>query len=848
MSEEPLEQMKIEFIAESLETIQNLSRDLAELDPTKADSQNVVNALFRKAHSLKGTAGMFDLVEVGRVAAVVEDVLEKVRSGATALGPDVVEIVLDALDEIVLILREAKGEDVEADADGVIGRMRAFLGGREPEGEACLLEDLKLRLPPGSLDGLMSWEVDEIAESVRAGRRVVHVSFALEGKSFSEVAGEVLPELEKYGKVLGVPPPAGQPGGAAFALLVAVKTEDGGFDRFVAGRGGTVLEGSCSTRAQTVPAVEQGGAAQGRGGKGSREGGRRGPMSVKVDLSRLDAVMNSISELYAVRFKLAALARGLTGGGTGRKERDELLKFGLLLDRRITEIETVVLEARLVPVSTLFNRYTGEIRRLARKQGKKIDLVLEGEATLIDRALLEEVYDPVLHLIRNAVDHGIEAEAERRRRGKPATGRVTLRARQESNHVRIDIEDDGAGLDFEKMEKMARARGMERFSRDDLVGLLFEPGVSTRDEVTDISGRGVGLDEVKVHIESLRGVVSVESRPGEGTCFSLLVPLTLAVSRGVVVEEGDVTAVLPLTYVEEIIPYRGKLKREIEEAGSAATIRHGRVGAFDLADMLGARRHEAPRSIVIIGVGDVRHAIVVERVWGETDIATRPLPDSMQAPPVIAGATELHDRRPAVVVQPEPLFRTVPQPRGTARKPARGHPPAAGRRAPDRAAATVKMGLFERNGRLVAVPLSILSQVVPMRSLLGVPAFGETWEGIFFERGLCHGLLRIANGSGGVDPGDGDPAARGGSADKIAILKTPERCGLAVSGVVGDIEVAVEDLQGVAETTRETPIRCAAHFDLRGARVDVLDVNHAGGGDGAAADSADGSANAPPAG
>jgi two-component system chemotaxis sensor kinase CheA len=828
MPDNPLEQMKNDFIADSFEAVQKLASDIAGVDPSRADSGDLVNALFRKAHSLKGTAGMFELMDVGRVAGAIENVLEEVRSGALLMSPDVVEICLEALDEIVLLLRRARGEDVEADPEGVIARIDSFLGTAAEDAGADPLADLRGRLPEGCLDELMPWETDEIVERARAGERIVHLTVGLNGKSLTEVAGEVLPELEAHGKVLAVPPPPAGEGGA-LALIFAVLSEGDGFDRYIAGKGGSLVEaaGEAPPRAATRPTGvdSPGGVSQPEAGE------RRAPvMSVKVDLAHLDTVMNSISELYSVRFKLAQVARSLAVGVTGRKGRDELLKLGLLLTRRINEIETAIMEARLVPVSMLFNRYMGEIRRLARKQGKEIDLSFEGEGTQIDRALLEEIYDPVLHLIRNAVDHGIESPEARQRQGKPGRGRVTLRARQESNHVRIDIEDDGAGFDYASIEKVARSKGITEFSEDDLVNLLFEPGVSTSDEVTEVSGRGVGLDEVKVHIESLRGMVGVESRPGKGTCFSLLVPLTLTVSRGVVFEEGDVTAVLPLSYVEEIIPFRGRLKREIEEAGRARTKRHGEVEAFDLADLLGTSREGSPGSIVIIGLGEVRHAMAVGHVWGETDIATRPLPESMQTPPVIAGATELHDRRPAVIVQPEPLFRAQGRGRGPGRATREAYPSDIGLGAGSASGTAHKMGLFETPGGLTAVPISLLSQVVPMRPTVGVPAFGDSWEGIFFERGLCHGLVRVEAGGGGH--GGGAPGGNGGNGHgpgKIAIFRYPERCGVGVEAVIGEVEVPADRLEAVNGDKSEAPVRLAARFDLDGESVAVLDVNRGPG-------------------
>jgi two-component system chemotaxis sensor kinase CheA len=819
MPDEPLEQMKRDFINESLEAVEKIYNDLGGFEPSQAGAEGVVNALFRKAHSLKGTAGMFDLVDVGMIAAEIENVLEEVRSGRMSLGPEVMDVVFDGLDEIVLLLREARGEAVDADAGAAVSRVKAFLAGDRtaiPAGDA--LAQVKHRLPAGSLDHLMPWETDELVECARSGKRIVHLSIALNGMSFTDVAIRVLPELDPYGRVLGVPPPLRDENGqAAFALIFVVDSDGPGFDAYVRQKGGSLVEALAVVGEEASADGAGGGpepAARGRAGGESRRA-----MAVKVDIARLDSVMNTISELYGVRFKLAEAAGALSVGAAGRKERDELLKLGLLLSRHITEIETAVMEARLVPVSMLFNRYVSEIRRLARKQGKEIDLVLEGEGTRMDRALLEEIYDPVLHLIRNAVDHGVEAGDARLRQGKPEKGRITLRARQESNHVRIDVQDDGRGLDFEKIEKIAHERGLTQLSEDDLVDLLFEPGVSTSGEVTEISGRGVGLDEVKVHVESLRGMVSVRSTPGRGTCFSLLIPLTLAVSRGVVFEEGRVTAVLPLSYVEEIIPYRGRLVREIEATGAARTKRHGKVEAFDLAGVLGTARQGPPRSLVIVALGDVRYAITVERVWGETDIAMRPLPESMQAPALIAGATELHDRRPAVIVQPEPLFRSGSSTGGGLRGLSEFCPGDAGLAGDLAGEETLKMGLFETPLGRLAVPISLLKQVVPARPVLEVPALGAAWNGIFFERGLCHGLVRLGDNGGAA-------------VSKIALLRFPERCGVAVTRVIGEVEVPREKIETSGAAPGTGPVGVAAAFALNGERVGVLDLNRAWGEEG----------------
>jgi two-component system chemotaxis sensor kinase CheA len=810
MPKEPLERMREDFISESYESLQKLSHELSSMDPESSEPDELVNALFRKAHSVKGTAGMFDLFEVSLVAGAIENVLEEVRSGRIPLSREAVETVLEGLDEIVLLLREARGEEVGADADGVIGRIGSFLGASPPAvGTEDPLQTLKSVFPAGSLDNLMRWESEEIAECLRSGKRVVHLALTLEGRSLTEAAAEILPDLDTFGRVLGVPRPEGVTRDRFAVIFVVEKAEDA-FDGFVSERKAEIIDAAypgLKSRAgdgQSAPAKKTGPAEI-----------RPDAMTVKVDISILDSLMNAVSELYSVRFKLAEVGRSLAAGLSGRRERDDVLKLGLHLTQRIGEIETAVMEARLVPVSLLFNRYTNEVRRLARKQGKKIDLIFEGEATRMDRALLEEMYDPVLHLLRNAVDHGIETIEERLRSGKPERGRIALRARQECNHVRIDIEDDGAGFDYEMLEKIARDKGLDDFSCDDLVDLIFEPGVSTKSEVTEVSGRGVGLDEVKVHVESLRGVVGARSEPGRGTCFSLLVPLTLAVSRGVVFEEDDLTAVLPITYVEEIIPYRGRLRREIEGSGFADTIRHGKVQTCDLADLLGATRADVPKSIVIVRVGDDRHAMVVGRVWGETDIAARPLPESMLAAQVVTGATELHDRRPAVIVQPEPFLRGR-----MANEPGRGwrmldsYPADLGLARMEDADSFLSLGLFETPAGLAAVPIDLLRQVVPMRPVAGAPVFGQCWRGIFFERGLCHGLLKLGVGGNGDD-----------GLSKIAIMRFPERCGVGVKEVIGEIQVPAAELETVSSPAdADAPVRVAARFDLDDEKVDVIDL------------------------
>jgi two-component system chemotaxis sensor kinase CheA len=258
-------------------------------------------------------------------------------------------------------------------------------------------------------------------------------------------------------------------------------------------------------------------------------------LSVKVDIALLDSIINTVSELFSAKLALAAIAKRLPRQSATRKIADDLLKASLQLDKRLQELQSSVIDARLVPVSILFYRFRAEVRRLARLAGKDVELVCEGESTRIDRAVLDRLHDPLLHIIRNAVGHGIEDPGERSASGKAARARIVLAAGQEASHVRIDVEDDGRGIDLEAIRAVANAKGFSTADADSALDLLFRPGFTTKTKQDDISGRGVGLDAVRTHIEALGGMVTVSTQRGKGTRFSLWVPLTLAMSRGMLI-------------------------------------------------------------------------------------------------------------------------------------------------------------------------------------------------------------------------------------------------------------------------------------------------------------------------
>ena len=699
MSDQSIEQMKLDFVTDASESIDRLSQKLAGLERSGQDPKHLIDTLFRTAHSLRGTAGMFGLGEASRAAGLFENLLEAVRSGNVEVDTEVVDLLVEALDHLAVLLR---GDDSE---DGAGGTLKAL--SVEARIQGLLAAPRKARAAG--------------AETTVALATVVEK--ALDGKPVS--------------------------------------------------------------------------------------------LSVKVDLPLLDSIMNSVSELFSARLALSGIAGRLPRSSATRKLRDDLLKVSMLLSKRMLDLQASVVEARLVPVSMLYDHFNGEVRRLARQAGKNIDLVCEGETTRIDRALLDNLYNPLLHVIRNAVSHGIESSEERASQGKPPRGTIQLRAQQEAAHIRIDVEDDGRGIDLDKVKAVARAKGLAIDDGESAIEILFRPGFTTKEARDEISGRGVGLDAVREEIEAIKGMVSIHTEVTKGTRFSIWVPLTLAVSRGMLIEEGGVAVAVPLGCVVEVLRLTRGLREQIERTGRIE-YRGSAIATISLAEMLMTTPRKDPKSVVVVGIGDRRRAVLVEHVKGETEIVSRPLPEAMTVPSFLTGATELHDGRPAVVLQPEGLLKLVHQTGWRLRAPRRPTQPKAPvlEVGPGR---TLRLAIFRRGGETYAVALGILSEVVPAGPVGQLAVVGDPWEGLFFVRGLCHGLLSLPRGSAG---------RRAGNA-RIITFKYPERCGILADETFGDYEIPVRNLTPDPAGPSSALISCFGTVVWEGRTITVVDVGHA---------------------
>jgi two-component system chemotaxis sensor kinase CheA len=379
--------------------------------------------------------------------------------------------------------------------------------------------------------------------------------------------------------------------------------------------------------------------------------------TVRVDVRRLDAMVNLVGELVLARNRLKTIRP--------RLRDDDLDRAVASLDVATSRLQSAVMTARMQPVGRVFARFPKLARDVARQLKKNVELEVLGADTELDRNLVEALADPLVHLVRNAIDHGIELPEVRRRNGKPEQGRVRLSAQQEGDHVAIEVRDDGAGIDPEKIRRSAVDKGLvdtesaARLSADECLQLLFLPGFSTRDEVSDLSGRGVGMDVVQSRIRELSGAVQIHSEIGAGSRFAIRVPLTLAILPTLLVEIDDDVYALPLVRVIEVLPHQPGDALWID-GQQVLDLRQEPLALLGLRDWLGAATASSPvpACVVVLQAGEQRFCLVVDRVRGREEVVIKALPPTLRGLPGYAGASLVGDGRMALILDVDALLRT----------------------------------------------------------------------------------------------------------------------------------------------------------------------------------------------
>ena len=622
------------FLAESREHLQACNRLLLDLERSPHASEPVVG-IFRAMHTLKGMAATMGYANLAALAHRTENLLALLRERVASAEADLIDLLFRAVDTFEQSLDDAVvGKDDGLDFSSLLadldraaenaqsrtGEMRAVRSARE-----TIEATVGGKLEPSATGRLVRVAIRADA-AMRGGRAVLALKRA---EALGHVTG-VRPAVTDYEK---------QEFDGKFSFRLHTDVTDQVIEAAIRGAGevDTVSIGEAP-----VPAPLEDPAAPG------------GARHIRVDLRRLDALMNYMGELVVAKGRLAEVVN--------QTPTPELEAVSARIGRLISEMQSEVIQARLIPVWQVFDRYPRLVRDLARQLGKRVDLLIEGGDIELDRAILDEIGDPLLHLLRNAVDHGIESPAERRRAGKHEMGRIVLSAARDRSGVAVRVADDGRGIDRQKiLERAVKDRILESMSDEltdaVLLKVLGRPGFSTATAVTDVSGRGVGIDVVLTRVRALGGAAAIESEIGRGTVITLRLPVTLAVLRVLLTRVGTERYAVPLAHVAETVEYDSR-KTTSMGGREALVLRDRVIPTTRLRDLLRVTADGAPARppAIILESGERKSALVVDALLGQQEIVVEPFEAPRGMFPVFSGATILGDGQPALILDAAALM------------------------------------------------------------------------------------------------------------------------------------------------------------------------------------------------
>lgn len=642
-----------DFLAEAEEIIDQLSLDLVGLSDCAESGEcnpELVNSVFRGAHSLKGLAGMFGFSEIAELAHNLENLLDSLRLGKVSLDHGTMGVLFDSMELLGNLVRGAGSGTSEAQAvSQAVDRINACVSAtRKPESSSPLAG---LGLPDKVLSTLTEYEEHRLLENVKKGRRIYSIRASFNLATFDQDLGELTEILKRAGEVISTLPSSG--GGLGFSIdfeiLFGSDKDTDEVTAMVEGENVAVTRLDVAARSALPEPAES---AQG--------GGEESPSAksisrtVRVDIAKLDELMNIVGELVLCHSTISELTLRMKRDGFSTMAL-ELSKAAKGLERKLNELQKGVMEIRMIPVGQLFEKMSRIVRKISREQGKKVELKMFGAETELDKLIIEDISDPVMHIIRNAVDHGIEPPDERARQGKDERGTIRLSSFQKGNHVVIDVEDDGRGIDLARVKSKALEKGIianvDAVSDRDALEFLFLPGFSTSDRVSEISGRGVGMDVVRNNIAAVSGMVDIDSRPGAGCRVSITLPITLAIIKALIIASTGRTYAIPITSVQETIMVERRDVLTVERK-EVIQLRDATLPLLHLGRFFEIAGGGAPDSfyVVVVGVAEKRLGIVVDDLLGQQDIVIKSIGETFKGFSGISGAADLGDQRTILVL------------------------------------------------------------------------------------------------------------------------------------------------------------------------------------------------------
>ncbi|MCD1294167.1 chemotaxis protein CheA [Methanocella sp. CWC-04] len=622
------------FVSEAREYLQSLNRSLLELEKCPSEL-SVLQEIFRSAHTLKGMSASMGFKDMETLTHRMENLLDRLRNGQLTADSGLVNVLFECLDTLESMTDDIEaGENGSVDISSISEKIDGFVVCEQTP------EDTAIDQSGEEAIAVAATPADSQDQQAPAGSNEYEVHVTIEKSSdFRGIrAFLVIQNLSEIGSIITTTPSIqdleDEKFSYDFSLVIQTDKSIDDVERKAKGVA-EISQVKVKTRA-----VEKKEAAQ----KPAVKEGVKNIHSVRIDIDRLDVIMNLVGELVISRGRLFQI-----GSKHGLIDLNETLT---MVDRSITDLQNEIMRIRMLPVDHVFNRFPRIVRDISKKQGKDINFIIEGQDTELDRTVLDEISDPLNHLIRNAVDHGIEMPEERVAKGKSATGTVKLVARRERSNVIIEVEDDGKGIDVNRVKQKAIDRGLlteaqaAAMGDDEALMLIFKPGLSTAEKLSEVSGRGVGMDIVKTKVESLGGTVKIDSKPGEGTKTILKLPPTIAIVQALLIKVGDehyavsITNVVESEYVTEsdIKTISGKEVIVIRDT-LMPLIRLDRL--FDI----GTNDHMEKRTVIVIEKGDEKIGLLVDFIESQQEIFVKPLSGLLQNIRGFEGVTIMGDGR-----------------------------------------------------------------------------------------------------------------------------------------------------------------------------------------------------------
>jgi two-component system chemotaxis sensor kinase CheA len=615
-----MEDLLQDFLVEATDLLSGVDNKLVDLEKNPHD-KGLLNDIFRGFHTIKGGAGFLNAMELVTLCHLTENLFDKLRTGEMEITNEAMDIILDATATVRDMFGSLeRGQQPPPADDALLDGLKAAIAGQLVKGSA----------PPSraAAPALASASEEAVARTTPGATPDW-------GQLFNAVTGaapvEVAPAPTLHHDVAGESPEQ-------------------------------IIQHAVGRRATDKPGYQ--------GPVGRRDSEKTRDNTIRVDTSRLDQVLNLSGEIGLTKNRLTSLRSDLIHGRSDANTLHALDQAVSQLDLLVSDLQNAVMKTRMQPIGRLFQKYPRIARDLARGLGKDVELVLAGEETEIDKTMIEDLSDPIIHLIRNAVDHGVETPAERRAAHKPEKSEVRLEARQEGDHIVLIVADDGRGMNPERLRAKALEKGLitdeEANTMDERqsFNLVFLPGFSTKDVASDVSGRGVGMDVVKTNIHKLNGSIDIRSVPGKGTTFTISLPLTLAILPVLLVRLGDQPFAVPLSMVREILTVQVDAVQEV--GGRATMVVRGEVmPIYPLSHLLGWSAESVPGYGVLMQTSESTFILAIDGFMGREDAVIKSLDDFR--PKGVAGVTTLSNGQIVLILDMKELLGTLGDARGVPR-------------------------------------------------------------------------------------------------------------------------------------------------------------------------------------